>query len=55
MKCTDGVEYVDHENVKEKDSKVVCSSLIIMQNLKGNAKSNTGFEEGLYLSNSDEL
>lgn len=43
--------WVDHANVKEIDSEVVCSSPIIMPTLKGNDESNAGFEEELFMSN----
>ena len=48
IKHTDGV---DHANVNEMDSKIVCPTSILMPTLKGNAESHSGFEEELIVSN----
>ena len=42
---------VDHENVNEMESKIVCPTPNLMPTLKGNAESHTGFDEELIVSN----
>ena len=49
------VEGVDHANVKEVDFGNKCFSQSILPPLHGNAESYMGFEEGLVLSNSEEM